>query len=301
MAGNPVVGPRRSDVAGNPLVGERGLAPNSDVALDGGRKSTADASIEAGKTRAAEAVKRSEGSNVQESAPKGPSFTWSGETSTRPSWLAPDNYVEKRTGPADNLGVRQAAVSAPRANVKPPWDETVYSSTDPWNPSGEAQSQGQLESDFLAHDIINARQKQALDAIDARQASRPDSNAEAVKNAQATRDIAIANTFAKDPFAQGRFATDEAIRADRGRQETAAGIGNQRAGQYAQGEQQRATDIQALKSDPRWATTPPEKQREILDALNARYDAALAALDRGYGKITAKAAPFGEGGGGFGG
>jgi hypothetical protein len=51
---------------------------------------------------------------------------------------------------------------------------TPQSDVDPWNPSGEAMTQGQLEGDYNAHEVINARHAQAMKAIKDAEAERGD-------------------------------------------------------------------------------------------------------------------------------
>jgi hypothetical protein len=177
-----------------------------DIALDGGVRADSTASKNLGVQRAAEAVKKSEGGAATPSESKAPGFTWGGDPN-RPAWLGPDNYVMK-DGQAPKAPPRQATTAPESLN-------SFKFTDDPW---GIPSTAGQMEADFGAREMINARHKQAYDAIDARQAARPDSNAEAVKNARATAELEGLKVLGLDPYAEFRVKTDEAIRAERGRQ-----------------------------------------------------------------------------------
>jgi hypothetical protein len=185
----------------------------------------------------------------------------------------------------------QAPKAQPRQATTAPESLNSFKFTaDPW---GIPSTAGQMEADFGAREMINARHKQAYDSIDARQASRPDSDADALRRAQVDAALADLKIKAADPFAESRFRTDEVIRAERGRQ----GVKQEGMNSYLSAVQ---AEIEAAqKAAARLAGLPPGEERDAKErAIQAALQEKIAALESAHGirKVTERAT---DGGGAY--
>lgn len=170
-----------------------------DIALP--KAAETQAAVDQGKAKAEQIIAKNAGQQG-DSKPSGGStktFSWGGGAHIDPyGEMAGVKSGASRSAP----GATVTRSETPRAAARAPMSLNTFVPTDdPW---GIPDTGAQMAQDLAAHELINARHRQAVQAIDERAAERPDPMGEAILRARGNAEFAHAAGLAEDPYADER-------------------------------------------------------------------------------------------------